>query len=55
MPARTSLPGIEFQPAAEEEFFADLRFYREAESEKGASDFDAELRRCIELVPTIQK
>ena len=50
MPARTSLPRFEFHPAAAEEFFAALRFYREAESGKVASDFDAELRRCIELV-----
>ncbi len=50
VPARTSLPRFEFHPAAEEEFFAALRFYREAVSGRVASDFDAELRRCIELV-----
>jgi hypothetical protein len=29
---------------------AALRFYRESESDRVASDFELELRRCIELV-----
>jgi toxin ParE1/3/4 len=50
VPARTFPRRFEFHPAAEEEFFAALRFYRDTESGKVASDFDAELRRCVELV-----
>ena len=49
MPARSSPLKQEFHPAAEEEFFAALRFYRESESDRVASDFESELRRCIEL------
>lgn len=50
MPARSSPRRYEFHPAADEEFFAALRFYRESESGKVASDFESELRRCLTLL-----
>jgi plasmid stabilization system protein ParE len=50
VPARSSPRRYEFHPAADEEFFAALRFYRESESSKVASDFESELRRCLTLL-----
>ena len=50
MPARSSPRSYEFHPAAEEEFFAALRFYRDSESGEVASDFEREIRRCVELL-----
>lgn len=50
MPARSSPRRYEFHPAADEEFFAALQFYRDNQSENVASDLEAELRRCVDLL-----
>jgi hypothetical protein len=54
VPARSSPRRYEFHPAAHEEFFPALRFYRETESSKVAS-FESELRRCLTLLLRTEK
>jgi plasmid stabilization system protein ParE len=50
VPAPSSPRRYEFHPEAEKDFLGALQFYLERESSEIAQDFEAELRRCAELL-----